>query len=207
MTTPAYLLDHRSPLAEKLGIELVSAAGGAAHYRLPFAESNTTIADVVHGGAILTLADCAATGAVWSEVDRPERYRGLTANLSHAFLSAARGVDLDAHARVIRRGRSLVFCRVDVTSAEGEAIATAQVTYKLSFLASPGETMASLFEKRSAEEQMQLLAELEENGAQIYLSWAEQTPHGARRQELLAAAEREQMNARVLRQALENQMN
>lgn len=204
MTAPAHLLDHRSPLAEKLGIELVSAADGEAHYRLPFTASNTTIADVVHGGAILTLADCAATGAVWSEVESSERYRGLTVNLSHAFLAAARGVDLDAHARVVRRGRSLVYCQVDVTGADGQPIATAQVTYKLSFIATPAETMASLFEKRTADEQMQLLAELEDSGALIYRSWAEQTPDVERRRELLAAAEREEVNARVLRQELEN---
>ena len=204
MTAPAHLLDHRSPLAVKLGIEIVSAAAGEAHYRLPFTESNTTIADVVHGGAILTLADTAATGAVWSEVEQPERYRGLTTNLSHAFLSAARAVDLHAHARVVRRGRSLVFCQVDVVSATGDAVATAQVTYKLSFIASPAETMAGLFEKRSTEEQMQLLAEFEESGAQLYRSWADQTPDDGRRQQLLAAAEREQVNARTLRQVLES---
>lgn len=201
MTAPEHLLGRRSPLAEKLGIELVSAGGGAAHYRLPFTESNTTIADVVHGGAILTLADCAATGAVWSEVEAPQRYRGLTVSLSHAFLSAARGVDLDARAQVIRRGRSLVFCEVDVSSADGEAIATAQVTYKLSVTATPTETMAGLFENRSMEEQMRLLAELEGTGAQIYRSWAEQAGDGQRR-ELLDAAEREEANAHSLQQIL-----
>lgn len=203
MHAPAHLLDHRSPFAEMLGIELVSAGGGEAHYHLPFSDRITTVGDVVHGGAILTLADCAATGAAWSEVDMPERYRGLTADLSHAFLSAARGVDLDAHARVVRRGRSLVFCRVDISDTHAEIVATAQVTYKLSYMATPSEVLMELFDNRPLDEQMGLLAELEDSGARIYRAWAEDARAVDRRRVFLAAAEREEVNARVLREALE----
>lgn len=202
MSAPEYLEEHRSPLADRLGIVSVSAGDGAAHYRLPFAASNVTVGDVVHGGAILTLADCAATGAVWSEVESPQRYRGLTANLSLSFLSAAHGVDLDARARVVRRGRSLVFCQVDVAGSDGTAIATAQVTYKLSYLATPAETMTSLFAGHNIGEQMRLLAELEATGATLYEAWAEQIGAGEARQQLLDSAARETLNARTLQEIL-----
>ena len=60
--------EHLSPLAEKLGIVCETAESDRARYRMSYREDNTTIGDVVHGGAILSLADCAATGAVWSSV-------------------------------------------------------------------------------------------------------------------------------------------
>jgi len=204
VSAPEHLKEHRSPLADKLGIVLVSAGDGAAHCRLPFAASNVTVGDVVHGGAILTLADCAATGAVWSEVESPQRYRGLTANLSLSFLSAAHGADLDARARVVRRGRSLVFCQVDVASADGTAIATAQVTYKLSYRATPAETMTSLFAGQNIDEQMRLLAELEATGATLYAAWAEQLGDSEARQQLLDSAAREILNAGALRGILQS---
>jgi len=204
VSAPEHLKDHHSPLADKLGIVLLSAGKDAAHYRLPFAAANVTIGDVVHGGAILTLADCAATGAAWSELESPQRYRGLTANLSLSFLSAAHGVDLDARARVVRRGRNLVFCQVDVASADGTAIATAQVAYRLSYRATPAEIMTSLFAGKPIDEQMRLLAELEDAGATLYAAWAEQLGEGKAHQQLLASAARETLNARALHEIVQS---
>ena len=72
MSEPYYnkrrITEHLSLLAEKLGIVCVTAESDRARYRMYYREDNATIGDVVHGGAILSLADCAATGAVWSSV-------------------------------------------------------------------------------------------------------------------------------------------
>jgi uncharacterized protein (TIGR00369 family) len=187
-----------SPLATKLGLTLVNAGDGAALYSLPFDHSNTTIEDVVHGGAILSLADSAATAAVWSTVEEREKYRGLTIDLSLSFISAARNVDLIARAQVLKRGRSICYCEVDVETEAGVLIAKAKVAYKLSRIQEPAEIMASLFEGKTTEQQMLLLAELERTGASVYRSMAEVHPDLSAQEHLLESATREETNADVL---------
>ena len=52
-------------------------------------------------------------------------------SLSISFIAAARAADLFAEARVLRRGRSICFCEVDVSDGAGTTVAKGLVTYKL----------------------------------------------------------------------------
>jgi acyl-coenzyme A thioesterase PaaI-like protein len=47
------------------------------------------------------------------------------------FLAQARATDLIGVGRVLRRGRTLVNCDVDVVTRDGEAVAKAIGTYKI----------------------------------------------------------------------------
>ena len=85
----------------------------------------------MHGGAIASLIDSAGVVAVWSNVP-PEITRGATASMTVNYLAAAEGVDLTAEARIVRRGRSVVFVEVDVSSPDGEPVAKGTLVYKLS---------------------------------------------------------------------------
>ncbi len=60
------------------------------------------------------------------------------------------------------------------------------------------QTLAALFAGKTVEEQKALLARLERAGAALYRAWAAQEPDPAARTGLLAAADREEENARVL---------
>ena len=120
-----------SPLVRHLGIELVDLELDRARLRLPFSQPIATMGDVVHGGAISALVDTAAMAAAWATDDVPAEMRGTTVGLTVDFLAAARGSDLDATARVIRRGGSLCFCDVEVAGPDGRLVAKALVTYKL----------------------------------------------------------------------------
>ena len=120
-----------SPFVGHLGIRLVSLEPDAAELLLPFQDPLITIGDTVHGGAISSLVDTAAMAASWSTETPPENMRGTTVSLSVAFASAARSTDLTARARVVRRGRNLCACDVDVTDGRGELVAKGLVTYKL----------------------------------------------------------------------------
>lgn len=192
-----------SGYARKLGIEHVETTPDRAVYRLPFSPDNVTVADVVHGGAILSLADIAATGAAWSVVKEPAGYQGLTIDLAHAFMSAARSADLIAEARVLRRGGTVCFIEVDVRNrATGEAVARTQVVYKLSKRSSPTETLTALFRGLQREDQMRLLATLEHAGAGMYRQWAEAENDPARKAALLEAVDRETANASTLEKQL-----
>lgn len=65
--------------------------------------------------------------------------------------------------------------------------------------AAPEQVMASLFEDKSRLDQMALLARLEQNGASLYRVWADSEGNAKAREALLAAAAREEDNARLLR--------
>lgn len=121
-----------SPFSRKLGVEAVRFEQDRAVLRLPYSEANTTVADVVHGGAILTLADIAATAAAWTGVPNALEYRGITVDLSLMFIAAGRAQALTADARVVRRGGTLTFLEVTVTDEGAEIVAKALATYKLS---------------------------------------------------------------------------
>jgi uncharacterized protein (TIGR00369 family) len=120
-----------SPFVGHLGIELVRLEPDFAELRLPFKEPLITIGDTVHGGAIATLIDTTAMAASWSTETPPANLRGTTVALSVSFTTAARSADLTATARVVRRGKNLCACDVDVTDASGELVAKGLVTYKL----------------------------------------------------------------------------
>ncbi len=120
-----------SPLVAHLGIELVELAPDRAVLSLPFRDEIVTIGSTVHGGAIATLIDTTAMAAAWSGAEPPENMRGTTVSLSVSFLAAANQVDLEAEARVVRRGRSLVFLEIDVRSPDGASLARGLATYKL----------------------------------------------------------------------------
>jgi uncharacterized protein (TIGR00369 family) len=120
-----------SPFVAHLGLRLESMEPERARVTMPFKEPLVTIGDTVHGGAISALVDTAATAASWSNHQASDNPRGTTVGLSVDFVAAARGQGVTADARVIRRGRSLCFCEVDVTDTDGRVVAKGLVTYKL----------------------------------------------------------------------------
>lgn len=121
-----------SPLGGLLGIHAVEAEADRVVLAMPFRHEITTIADQVHGGAISTLIDSAATAVAWSGVD-PENTPsfGTTVNLEVSFLAPARKTDLIATASVARRGRTICFCQVDVHDQGGGLVAQGRAIYKL----------------------------------------------------------------------------
>jgi uncharacterized protein (TIGR00369 family) len=120
------------PFFRLLGLQIEEVGPDFCRMRLPFRPELRTAGEVVHGGAIASLIDSAGVVAVWSNVE-PGAARGATASLTVNYLAAANTRDLTAEARVIRRGRSVVFVDVDVTAPTGERIAKGLVTYKLGY--------------------------------------------------------------------------
>lgn len=120
-----------SPFVGHLGMRLAALEPDRATLVLPFSESVVTVGDVVHGGAISALVDTTAMAAAWSMSEAPANLRGTTVSLSVDFVTAARAQDLTAVGRVIRRGRSLCFCEVEVRDAGDQVVAIGIVTYKL----------------------------------------------------------------------------
>ncbi|HEX8086828.1 MAG TPA: PaaI family thioesterase [Solirubrobacteraceae bacterium] len=123
-------LQH-SPFALLAGLELRDIGPDRATLALPFDEKVTTAGQVVHGGAISTLIDTAATAASWAaEFDEMPKRWG-TASLTVDFVRGAEAQDLVAEAKVVRRGKSLCHCTVEARDYDG-IVATGIVVYALS---------------------------------------------------------------------------
>ena len=121
-----------SPFVLHLGMRLQSIEPDRVRLAMPYRDELATIGEVVHGGALCALVDTAAMAASWSAHDvEGGLLRGTTVGLSVDFVAAAQGAEVSADARVIRRGKSLCFCDVDVTDAGGRLVAKGIVTYKL----------------------------------------------------------------------------
>jgi uncharacterized protein (TIGR00369 family) len=121
-----------SPYGRLLVLVLESCEEDRVRVRLPYRDAVTTLGDTVHGGAIAGLVDTAATAAFWATPKLVPGARGTTIGFSLSFLSAGRGCDLVAEATVRRRGREIQNGEVLVRDANGNEVAQAIVTYKLS---------------------------------------------------------------------------
>ncbi len=120
-----------SPYVGHLGMQLTEMQPDVAVLTLPFHSSLVTIGNTIHGGAIASLIDTAAMVAAWSDTAVPENRRGTTVGLTVTYLAPAEGESLRATARVLQRGRSLVYLDVEVQSVSGTNVARGLVTYKL----------------------------------------------------------------------------
>jgi len=193
-----------SPFGRHLGVSSDEIAVDRVRLRLPFANDLVTLGDLVHGGAIASLCDVAATAACWANPSIEPGSRGTTISLSLSFLSGGRGQDLVAEARVVQRGRSVCVAEVEVRGADGTLVARATATYKLDAPravkapADPLAVLAGLFEGRTPAEQRSLLARMERAGAEIYRGFAAGEDDADARRRLLEAAEREVANAVLL---------
>jgi uncharacterized protein (TIGR00369 family) len=118
-----------SPLPAHLGIEVIALGDDRAELRMQFRPELATIDDIIHGGAIASLLDTAGMAAAWADDTEPERLGGATVSLSIAYVDAARGCDLRAVGRVLRRGRSLCFVAVEVIGAD-TLVATGQLVHR-----------------------------------------------------------------------------
>jgi uncharacterized protein (TIGR00369 family) len=121
----------QSPFVAKLGIVADQLRDDEVRLRLPWDPSNVTVGDMVHGGAIATLADLTVMAAAWCGAEAPPQLRGVTVSMTLDFMAPARATDVIGVGRVLRRGRSLVNCEAEIVDPEGTLVAKALATYKV----------------------------------------------------------------------------
>ncbi len=112
-----------------VGLVLEEVREDYARLRLPFRPEIRQPAGMVHGGAIATLIDTVVVPAIGSVYD--ERRALLTIAMSIQYVGGVADQDAVAEGWVERRGRSIVFTRVEVRTAAGDLAATASVVYKV----------------------------------------------------------------------------
>ncbi len=121
----------QSPFVAKLGVVIDKLDDDEVRLRLPWDPTNTTIGDMVHGGAIATLADLTVMAAAWCGAQVPDNMRGVTVSMALDYMAPARATELIGVGRVLRRGRSLVNCEAEILDPAGTLVAKALATYKV----------------------------------------------------------------------------
>lgn len=115
-------LRDRLPFAAHLGIELLEANPERVRGRLAWARELTTIADVMHGGALMALAD--TCGGVCAFLNLPEGASGTaTIESKTNFLRALRAGHATATTKPLHRGRTLIVLETEVARDDGKLAA------------------------------------------------------------------------------------
>ena len=113
------------PFADHCGVEPLDIGGGRSRLRLALGPQHGNNLGIAHGGLICTLLDIAMGTAARSKVMHPV----MTLDMQVSFLAPGRGTLL-AEGRVLRAGRSVVFCEAEVRDEAGELIAKASGLFK-----------------------------------------------------------------------------
>jgi uncharacterized protein (TIGR00369 family) len=119
-----------SPFHSGLGIRVLDVREGGVGHALDASGVHPHQGGPLHGGVIATLADTAAGLAVRSAIEPGSGH--VTVNLDVQYLRAGALGTVEAHGRVVRAGRSIVFAEAEVMGADGAVLARAQVTVAIS---------------------------------------------------------------------------
>jgi uncharacterized protein (TIGR00369 family) len=120
----------RVRFAEWLGVTIEDVAEDRAVVVLPHRAEHLNAGGVLNGGASASLLTMAATLAAWTGVDLDAGLELGCVDLSVQYLARAAEEDVVAEARVVRRGRDLVFLDVMLRSPAGQPICHGQLTYQ-----------------------------------------------------------------------------
>ena len=117
-----------SPYATALGIELTRLGDGAVELALPFLETNSNPGGALHGGCAASLA-IVASQALTRDALGADALPLHTAGLQVSYLAAALQEPVVAAGRILRRGKNMCFCLVEVSTAAGKPISICAISF------------------------------------------------------------------------------
>ena len=110
------------PLAETLGLEVLSASADEVRARLAWQERLCTAGGLLHGGALMSLAD--AAGGLCAFLNLPPGSAGTaTIESKTNFFRAVRDGHVDATSRPLHKGRTTIVVETDLHDAAGKHVA------------------------------------------------------------------------------------
>jgi len=110
------------PLAATLGLEVVAASSEEVHMRLEHDDRLCTAGGILHGGALMALADSA--GGLCAFLNLPDGATGTaTIESKTNFFRAVRDGHVDATSRVLHSGRTTIVVETDLLDAAGKHVA------------------------------------------------------------------------------------
>jgi uncharacterized protein (TIGR00369 family) len=120
-----------TPFAELIGSELLEATPERVRARLEWAPERCTAGGIMHGGALMALAD--NCGGVCAFLNLPEGASGTaTIESKTNFLRSVSGGAVTATTRPLHRGRTLAVLETEIVRADGEL--AAKVTQTQTYL-------------------------------------------------------------------------
>jgi len=110
------------PFAATLGVEVLAAAAEEVRARLPWEERLCTAGAILHGGALMSLAD--AAGALCAFLNLPEG-ASATATIESKtnFFRPVREGHVEAVSRPLHVGRTTIVVETDLRDASGKHVA------------------------------------------------------------------------------------
>ncbi|MEY2476564.1 MAG: 1,4-dihydroxy-2-naphthoyl-CoA hydrolase [Actinomycetota bacterium] len=110
------------PFTKTLDIEVMNQSKDEVRARMPWAPERCTAGGVMHGGALMALAD--STGALVAFLNLPEDAAGTTTIESKTnFLRAVRDGHAEAVSRPLHAGRTVIVVETDVVDGAGKLVA------------------------------------------------------------------------------------
>lgn len=109
------------PFAGLLGIEILAASPEEVRGRMEWAPERCTSGGVLHGGALMTLADTVA--ATCAFLNLPPGATTSTIESKTNFLRAVTAGAVEATARPLHVGRSTIALQTEVVDGEGRKVA------------------------------------------------------------------------------------
>jgi 1,4-dihydroxy-2-naphthoyl-CoA hydrolase len=109
-----------TPFAATLGIELVSASPEEVVGRLAWREGLCTMGGMLHGGALMSLAD--NLGGVCAYLNLPAGAGTATISSSTNFMRGVREGTVTATARPLRVGRSVIVVQTELHDGAGRLV-------------------------------------------------------------------------------------
>ncbi|MFO7713343.1 PaaI family thioesterase [Desulfosarcina sp.] len=126
-TMPAWI--SCAPFEKMLGMEIVKAEAGEAILRMPFIESLAQGAGLMHGGAMVSLADTAVVMAIKSVVLPGTHF--ATLSMQNRFLHPVKQGILEAKASVAERDGSIIKGSCNIFDEEGRKVMIFESVFKI----------------------------------------------------------------------------
>lgn len=114
-------LVREMPFAERLGVGVESATREEVRGGLDWAADLCTAGGVLHGGALVTLAD--SLGALCAFLNLPEGATTATIESKTNFFRAVRSGRVTGRARPLHVGRSSIVVQSELSDDEGRPVA------------------------------------------------------------------------------------
>jgi 1,4-dihydroxy-2-naphthoyl-CoA hydrolase len=121
LPTPEQIRDTM-PFAVMIGAELTEASAELVRGRLAHAPERCTAGGILHGGALMALAD--SCGGVCAFLNLPEGAVGTaTIESKTNFLRGVKEGEITASTRPLHRGRTMIVLETEVTRSDGALVA------------------------------------------------------------------------------------
>jgi uncharacterized protein (TIGR00369 family) len=109
------------PFAALAGVEVTQAAAESVIGRLAWAPERCTAGDIMHGGALMTLAD--GLGGLCAFLNLPEGATTATVESKTNFFRPVRGGMVTGTSAVLNKGRTLITVQTSLRDDQGRLVA------------------------------------------------------------------------------------